>query len=54
MDMVEDYKKCKEMSGDERIELAKKTVMVFPGISKAFIQKVSALAYLNEPLATSD
>jgi hypothetical protein len=54
MDMVEDYKKVKEMSGDERIDVAKKTIMVFPGITKAFIEKSSAIEYLSETGAAAD
>ena len=54
LDMVEDYKKVKDMSGDDRVNLAKKTVMVFPGVTKAFIEKENAMAYLNEPLNSSD
>ena len=47
MDMVEDYKKVKEMTGDERFGVAKKTIMVFPGITKGFIEKEKAMEYLN-------
>ena len=54
LDMVEDYKKVQEMSGDDRVNLAKKTVMVFPGVTKAFIEKDSAMAYLNEPLNSTE
>lgn len=52
--MVEDYKKVKEASGDERIETAKKTIMVFPGITKAFIQRQSAVDYLDLATNTND
>lgn len=52
--MVEDYKKVKEMTGDERIDVAKKTIMVFPGITKAFIEKASAIEYLSETDAAAD
>lgn len=52
--MVEDYKKVKEMTGDERIDVAKKTIMVFPGITKAFIEKTSAIEYLSETDAAAD
>lgn len=38
----------------ERADIAKKTVMVFPGITRVFISKESAMEYLNEPLATSE
>ena len=54
MDMVEDYKKVKEMSGDERVDVAKKTIMVFPGITKAFIEKTSAMEYLSETDSAAD
>ena len=52
--MVEDYKKVKEMTGDERIGVAKKTIMVFPGITKAFIEKASAIEYLTDSAAIAD
>ena len=52
--MVEDYKKVKEMSGDDRIGVAKKTIMVFPGITKAFIEKATAIEYLTDSAATAD
>ena len=48
--MVEDYKKVKDLSGDARVELAKKTVMVFPGVTKAFIDVATAKEYLSDPL----
>ena len=32
-EMVECYKKIKEVENDERIETAKKTIMVFPGLT---------------------
>lgn len=51
--MVDDYKKVEGMSGDERIETAKKTIMVFPGITKAFIEKASAIEYLTETDASA-
>jgi len=37
MEMVESYKGVKEQSNSERVEVAKKTVMVFPGVTQAFI-----------------
>jgi len=52
--MVEDYKKVKEMSGDERVDVAKKTIMVFPGITKGFIEKSTAIEYLAETDAAAD
>ena len=56
--MVEMYETYKSMSTEqsmgERAEIAKKTVMVFPGITRIFISKEGAMEYLNEPLATSE
>jgi len=33
MDMIENYKKIKDATGDERLETAKKTIMIFPGLT---------------------
>lgn len=54
MDMVDEYKKIKEVSNDERFETAKKTIMVFPGITQVFISEESACKYLEEPMPTSE
>uniref|UniRef100_A0A7S3CJF5 Uncharacterized protein n=1 Tax=Strombidium rassoulzadegani TaxID=1082188 RepID=A0A7S3CJF5_9SPIT len=48
MDMVEAYKGVKEQSNSERVEVAKKTVMIFPGVTQAFISKDKALDYLKK------
>jgi len=52
--MVEKYKTIEDQSNAERVDVAKETVMVFPGITKLFIEKESAMAYLNEPLNTTE
>jgi len=55
IEMYETYKSMStEQSMGERADIAKKTVMVFPGITKVFITKEGAQEYLNEPLATSE
>uniref|UniRef100_A0A7S3IMV4 Uncharacterized protein n=1 Tax=Strombidium inclinatum TaxID=197538 RepID=A0A7S3IMV4_9SPIT len=55
MEMVESYKGVKEQSNSERVEVAKKTVMVFPGVTQAFISKDKAIEYLKkEPEHTQE
>jgi hypothetical protein len=55
IEMYETYTKMStEQSMGERADIAKKTVMVFPGITRVFITKEGAMEYLSEPLATSE
>jgi len=55
MEMVEAYKGVKEQSNSERVEVAKKTVMVFPGVTQAFVSKDKALEFLKkEPENTQE
>ena len=47
--MVDAYKRIKEVENDERIETAKKTIMIFPGLTQVFFSEDSARAYLKQP-----
>lgn len=49
MDMIENYKKIKDATGDERLETAKKTIMIFPGLTQVFLTEDNARAYLKKP-----
>jgi len=54
MRMVDRYKEIKDVDNHERLDTAKETIMVFPGITKMYIEKQKALDYLNEPLNTTE
>lgn len=53
LDMVESYKQA-DKGLSEKVDAAKKTVMIFPGITKAYLTMEQAKAYLDEPLETSE
>ena len=53
LDMVDSYKQA-EKGLSEKVDAAKRTVMIFPGITKAFLTLDQAKAFLDEPLDTSD
>ena len=37
--MTEQYKKSPDMNTDQRVELAKETSMIFPGITKVYLTR---------------
>ena len=48
-EMVDCYSNIKECENDERLETAKKTIMVFPGLTQVFMDEDSARGYLKKP-----
>ena len=52
--MSEEYKNFSKTSGNGRITAGQNTILVFPGIVKAYTSIDSAKAFLKEPMNSSD
>lgn len=53
LDMVDAYKSF-EKGMSEKVNAAQRTIMVFPGITKAYLTMEQAKAYLDEPMDSND
>ena len=51
-ELTEEMKKAGDKSASEKLELAKKTTMLFPGITRVYLSRESAVKYLLEPTST--